>query len=87
MRIVMRQALPAAIDRIWREKQSASQESAFTAASLAEQLNNEIATLSPANDAQRVLKRRIEEASAEIARTRLLMFADGETRDPDARSC
>jgi hypothetical protein len=34
--------------------------------------------LSPANDAQRGLKRRIEEASAEIARTRLLMFADGD---------
>lgn len=79
VRIVMRQALPAAIDRIWREKQSASQESAFTAASLAEQLNSEIATLSPANDAQRVLKRRIEQASTEIARTRLLMFADGQT--------
>jgi Protein of unknown function (DUF4239) len=79
MRIVMRQAIPAAIDRIWREKRSEQQDSAFTAASLAEQLNSEIATLAPVNDAQRALKRRIEEASAEIARTRLLMFADGET--------
>ena len=32
----------------------------------------------PANDAQRALKRRIEEASDEIAKTRLLMFADGD---------
>jgi hypothetical protein len=79
VRILMRQAVPAAIDRIWREKRSASQDSAFTAASLAEQLNSAIAALSPANDAQRALKRRIEEAGAEIARTRLLMFADSET--------
>lgn len=79
VRILMRQAVPAAIDRVWREKRSALQDSAFTAASLAEQLNGAIAALAPANDAQRTLKRRIEEASAEIARTRLLMFADGET--------
>ena len=78
IRILMRQAVPAAIDRIWREKRSANQDSAFTSASLAEQINSAIATLSPANDAQRGLKRRIEEASAEIARTRLLMFADGD---------
>jgi hypothetical protein len=68
VRILMRQAVPAAIDRIWREKRSASQDSAFTAASLAEQLNSAIAALSPANDAQRALKRCIEEAGAEIAR-------------------
>ena len=77
IRILMRQALPAAIDRIWREERSASQDSAFTAASLAEQIGGAIASLSPADDAHRALKRRIEEASAEIARIRLLMFADG----------
>ena len=76
--ILMRQAIPAAVDRIWREKQSASQNSAFTAASLAEQLNSAIEALSPANDAQRAIKRRLESAGAEIARTRLLMFADGD---------
>jgi hypothetical protein len=74
----MRQALPAAIDRIWREKRSASQDSAFTSASLADQLNGATAALTPANDAQRGLKLRIELAGAEIARTRLLMFSDGE---------
>jgi hypothetical protein len=79
LRILMRQAVPAAVDRIWREKRSATQDSAFTSASLAEQINGAIASLTPANDTQRALKRRIEEASAEIARTRLLMFADGDT--------
>jgi hypothetical protein len=74
----MRQAVPAAIDRIWREKRAALQDSAFTSASLAEQLNGAIAALTPANDAQRALKVRIELAGAGIARTRLLMFSDGE---------
>jgi hypothetical protein len=78
VRILMRQAVPAAIDRIWREEAAASQSSAFTAASLAEQLYNAIDALSPVNDAQRALKLRVAQASAEIARTRLLMFADAD---------
>jgi hypothetical protein len=78
VRLLMRQAMPAAIDRIWREKRSASQDSAFTSASLAEQLSGAIAALAPANDAQRALKLRVELAAAEIASTRLLMFSDGE---------
>jgi len=82
IRILMRQAVPAAIDRIWREKRAGAQDSAFTSASLAEQIGGAIATLSPANDAQRALKRRIEAASDDIARTRLLMFADGEAAIP-----
>jgi hypothetical protein len=45
IRILMRQAVPAAVDRIWREKRSAVQDSAFTAASLAEQVNSAVATL------------------------------------------
>ena len=81
IRILMRQAVPAAIDRIWREKRAGAQDSAFTSA-LAEQIGGAIATLSPANDAQRALKRRIEAASDAIARTRLLMFADGEAAIP-----
>ena len=78
VRLLMRQAMPAAIDRIWREKRAGLQDSAFTSASLAEQLNGAIAALTPADDAQRALKLRIELAGAEIARTRLLMFSDGE---------
>jgi hypothetical protein len=78
VRLLMRQAMPAAIDRIWREKRAGLQDSAFTSASLAEQLNGAIAALTPADDAQRALKLRIELAGAEIARTRPLMFSDGE---------
>jgi hypothetical protein len=79
VRKLMRQAVPAAMDRIWREKATSSpQDTAFTANSLAEQLYGAIAALSPASDAQRALKLRISEASAEIARARLLMFADSD---------
>jgi hypothetical protein len=78
VRILMRQAVPSAIDRIWREETSASQNSAFTAASLAEQIYNAIDALSPANAAQRALKLRIAQAATEIAHTRLLMFADSD---------
>jgi len=39
VRLLMRQAMPAAIDRIWREKRADLQDIAFTSASLAEQLS------------------------------------------------
>jgi hypothetical protein len=79
IRILMRQAVPAAMDRIRREKATASpQDSAFSSSSVAEQLYNAIEALSPATDAQRALKSRIVLASTDVARTRLLMFADSE---------
>jgi hypothetical protein len=79
VRRLMREAVPTAIDRIWREKAIANQDTAFTDRSLAEQLYTAIAALSPTSDAQRSLKVRIEQAIAGMAQTRLLMFADGDT--------
>jgi hypothetical protein len=79
IRELMRQIVPAAMDRIWREKATASsQNTAFTENSVAEQFSHAIATLAPVNDTQRALKSRIEAASADVARTRLLVFADGD---------
>jgi Protein of unknown function (DUF4239) len=79
IRKMMRQAVPAAIDRIWHEKATSSpQSNAFSANSLAEQFNNAIDRLTPATDAQRAIKARILQASADIANTRLMMFADGD---------
>jgi hypothetical protein len=79
IRKAMRQAVPAAIDRIWYEKATSSpQSNAFSANSLAEQFNDAIDRLTPATDAQRAMKARILQASADIATTRLLMFADGD---------
>jgi len=79
MRQLMREAVPAAVDRIWREKATASQDTAFTARSLAEQLYTAVEALLPKNDIQRGLKARVEQAVTDLARTRLSMFADGDT--------
>jgi hypothetical protein len=80
IRKLMRQAVPAALDRIWAEKAAgAPQGGAFTTSSAAEQIYTAIEGLTPANDAQRQLKPRIEQAAGEIARARLLMFADVDT--------
>ena len=78
VRKLMRSSVPAAMDRIWNEKATALQNTAFTVNSLAEQLYAAIEALSPVNDAQRSLKLRIVQASDDIARTRLLIFADGD---------
>lgn len=79
IRKVMRQAVPAAIDRIWQEKATQSpQSNAFSANSLAEQFNTAIDSLKPATDEQRAIKARIQRTSADIQNTRLLMFADGD---------
>ena len=80
IRKLMRQAIPAALDRIWAEKAvGAPQGNAFTPSSAAEQIYDAIEALAPVSDAQRVLKPRIEQAAGEIARARLLMFADVDT--------
>jgi hypothetical protein len=76
IRKLMRIAVPAALDRIWREKAEGAQNTAFSTSSVAEQLYAAINALAPANDAQRLLKPRIEQAAGDIARARLLMFAD-----------
>jgi hypothetical protein len=80
VRKLMRQAVPAALDRIWAEKAiGAPQGNAFTPSSAAEQVYDATDALAPVSDAQRLLKPRIEQASGEIARARLLMFADVDT--------
>jgi hypothetical protein len=77
IRKLMRVAVPAALDRIWREKAiGAPQNGAFSTSSVAAQIYNAIEALVPADDPQRLLKPRIEQAAADIARARLLMFAD-----------
>jgi hypothetical protein len=77
---LIRQAVPAALDRVWAEKAiGAPQAHPFTASSAAEQIYDRIEALSPASDAQRLLNPRIEQASGDIARARLLMFADVDT--------
>jgi hypothetical protein len=80
VRELLRQAIPAALDRIWREKATrAAQDTAFTPTSAAEQIFHAIEALPTTNDEQRALKLRILRASSDIADARLLMFADVDT--------
>jgi hypothetical protein len=78
VRQLMRQNVPAAMERILSEKATSLQNTAFTASSLAEQLHAAVEALAPVNDAQRSLKPRITAAINDLARTRLLIFADGD---------
>jgi len=56
VRKLMRQAVPEALDRIWREKATrASQDTAFTPTSAAEQIYHAIEALPTADDEQRAL--------------------------------
>jgi hypothetical protein len=61
IRKLMRQAVPAALDRIWAEKAiGAPQGNALTPSSAAEQVYDGVETLAPLSDVQRQLKPRIE---------------------------
>jgi hypothetical protein len=77
IRTLMREAVPAALDRIWREKAAgASQSTAFSSGSVAEQIEAAIEALSPATDEQRAIKPRLMQSSGDISGARLQMFAD-----------
>jgi hypothetical protein len=77
VRKLLRQAVPAALDRIWHEKATrAAQDTAFAPASAAGQIFHAIEALPANTDEQRALKLRILQAGSDIANARLLMFAD-----------
>jgi hypothetical protein len=79
VRALMRQAVPAALDRIWREKATHAAQTAFTPTSGSEQIFHAIEGLPTASDEQRALKLRILQAGSDVANARLLMFADVNT--------
>jgi hypothetical protein len=79
VRKLMRLAVPAAVERIWREKATGTpQSNAFTVNSVTEQIYAAIESLTPVNEVQRSLKARIVEASTGIGHARLLLFADSD---------
>jgi hypothetical protein len=79
IRGLFRGAVGTMADRIWHKNAAASPQSdTFSASSNAEQFYGAIEALSPGNDLQRSLKPRIVQASADLARTRLLIFASGD---------
>lgn len=83
LRNLMRRAVTSMADRIWRENSSASgQEVPFETSDAASTLYDGILKLAPQNETQRSLQARAISALQEIAKTRLLLFAEARTSIP-----
>jgi Protein of unknown function (DUF4239) len=76
VRSLLRRAVASLADRIWRESGSDSGKAGpFEASDAALSFYDEILKLSPRNEAQRSLQARVVDASTDLAKTRLLLFA------------
>jgi Protein of unknown function (DUF4239) len=75
-RAALRQAVPAIVDRIWREGQSAPQQSTpFKASAEGEAFYQRVQELQPSNDIQRGLKERVIQVTTDLAQARFLLFS------------
>jgi hypothetical protein len=77
VRNLLRRAVPAVADRIWRESGSESAKAVpFEASGAGLSFYDEILKLTPQNDTQRSLQARSIDAAQDLAKTRLLLFAE-----------
>ena len=68
--------VPAIVDRIWREGQSAPQQSTpFKASAEGEAFYQRVQELQPSNDIQRGLKERVIQVTTDLAQARFLLFS------------
>src|SRR6476660_3791571 len=75
-RVSLRQAVPAIVDRIWSEAQSAQLRSTpFKATAEGETFYQRAQELQPSNDIQRGLKERVIQVSTDLAQERFLLFS------------
>jgi Protein of unknown function (DUF4239) len=75
-RVSLRQAVPAIVDRIWREAQSAQlQSTPFKATAEGEAFYQRAQELQPSNEIQRGLKDRIVQVTTDLAKARFLLFS------------
>jgi Protein of unknown function (DUF4239) len=75
-RVSLRQAIPAIVDRIWREAQSAPlQSTPFKATAEGEAFYQRVQELQPSNDIQRGLKERVMQVTTDLAQARFLLFS------------
>jgi hypothetical protein len=75
-RAALRQAIPAIVDRIWREGQSAPlQSTPFKASAEGEAFYQRVQDLQPSNDIQRGLKERVIQVTTDLAQARFLLFS------------
>jgi hypothetical protein len=76
-RNLLRRVVPAVADRIWRENGSNSREAEpFESSAVGLSFYDEILKLSPRNDTQRSLQARAIDAAQDLAKIRLLLFAE-----------
>ena len=75
-RVSLRQAVPAMVDRIWREAESAQLRSTpFKATAEGEAVYQQIQKLQPSNDIQRGLRERVIQVTTDLAQARFLLFS------------
>jgi len=80
-RTLLREIIPSATARIWRENVSGNG-STFVISETAERFYNAVEGLKPANAEQTSLKSRIIQITTDMGRTRLLVFTQGEDAIP-----
>ena len=81
-RTLLRETIPSATARIWRESIAGNGGGSFVVSSTGERFYNAIENLKPANAEQTSLKARIIQLTTEMGRTRLLVFTQGEDAIP-----
>ena len=81
-RTLLREIIPSAATRIWRESIEADGGSAFAIGGDAERFYNAVEGLKPANAEQISLKSRIIEITTDMGRTRLLVFTQSDNAIP-----
>lgn len=82
-RDLMRPAVLALADRIWRENISGSARApTFEQSGASDAFYESLLQLAPQNDGQRSLKERAIQASTDLAQTRLLLFAQADNSIP-----
>jgi hypothetical protein len=74
-RLQLRNMLPALAEKIWKDEDTNAGLAAFQKAPEGEAYFREVQTLNPRNEAQRLLRDRIYQATNDIAQTRLLLHA------------
>jgi Protein of unknown function (DUF4239) len=81
-RTLLRETIPSATARIWRENVAAKGGSTFVISETAERFYNAVENLKPANAEQTSLKARIIQLTTEMGRTRLLVFTQSDDGIP-----
>ncbi len=81
-RTLLRETIPSATARIWRENIAGNGGGSLCRQQTGERFYNAIENLKPANAEQTSLKARIIQLTTEMGRTRLLVFTQGEDAIP-----